>query len=301
MSTVRPAARPAGRPPVAAPASRAPRPASRRNITVYAVGVLALACAGGALMAAGHDVGGLVFILSPLLMAVVLRRFGGDGWADAGMRPRLRGNGRWYLLAAVAFPVMFALALALGVAAGQVELAPGFGGALGLALAANLVPRMLFALSEELGWRGYLEPRLAALGVAPARRHLMVAALWGVWHVPYILALEDYTDLPRAVQLPLFLAGVTAMSYWYGVVRERTGSVWPAVVAHGVANVGAFPLLTLAEGRNPLVFSARPEGLVVLACLTGLAVAVWRRSARTRDDADRGGLRSARGADRRRG
>ena len=56
-------------------------------------------------------------------MAVVLRRFGGDGWADAGLRPRLRGNGRWYLLAAVAFPVMFALALALSWLAGLALLA----------------------------------------------------------------------------------------------------------------------------------------------------------------------------------
>lgn len=281
MSTVRPSVRPVAPVPPGPSAPSGTRPASRRNVVVYVVGTLTLACAGGALMAAGADVGGLVFILSPLLMSSGLRWFGGDGWRDAGLRLRPRGNGGWYLLAAVGFPAMFALALGLGAAAGQVDLEPGFGAALGAALAVNLVPRMIFALSEELGWRGYLEPRLAALGVAPARRHLIVAAVWGVWHLPYILALEDYTELPLAVQLPLFLAAVTAMSYWYGVVRERSGSVWPAVLAHGVANTVAFPLLTLAVVHDPLVFTPRPEGLVVLACLGALAAVVWRWSRRT--------------------
>ena len=286
MSTVNPPARPADLAPAPDTTVAVVPPASRRNVIVYVGGTFALSCAGGALLASGADVGGLVFILSPLLMAAALRWFGGDGWRDAGLRLRLRGNGRWYLLAAVGFPVLSALAIGLGVAAGQVDVAPGFGAAFAAALGVALVPRMLFALSEEFGWRGYLEPRLAALGVAPARRHLLVAAVWGVWHLPYILALEDYTELPLAVHLPLFLAGVTAMSYWYGVVRERTGSVWPAVLAHGIANAVAFPLLTLADVRAPLVFAARPEGLVVLAGLTAIAAVVWRRSRRSRPGAD---------------
>lgn len=283
MSTVRPSPRLAGPARRDGPVPSGARPV-RRNVTVYVIGTLALASAGGALMAAGADVGGLVFILSPLLMAAGLRWFGGDGWRDAGLRLRVRGNGRWYLLGAVGFPAMFALALGLGAVTGQVDVGQGFGAALGAGLAVNLVPRMLFALSEEFGWRGYLEPRLAALGVAPARRHLLVAVVWGVWHVPYILALDDYTELPLPVQLPLFFAAVTAMSYWYGVVRERTGSVWPAVLAHGVANTVAFPLLTLVDQANPLVFAARPEGLVVLTCLGVLAAGVWRWSRRTRSD-----------------
>jgi membrane protease YdiL (CAAX protease family) len=147
-----------------------------------------------------------------------------------------------------------------------------------------LVIRGVFAALEEFGWRGYLEPRLHALGVPAARRHLIVAGVWAVWHIPYVLTADLMTDLSLAAYIPLFMLATVPMAFIYGVMRERTGSVWPAVVMHGVANAVAFALLDSAvvSERAPWAVSARPEGLVVLVSLTIVAVIVWRRgSART--------------------
>jgi len=251
------------------------RPARWRNVALYVGGVLALSTAGGVVIAGGEEAGGLLFILSPVLMAAALRFFGGDGWGDAGLR--WTGPARWSVLAALAFPLIFAVTLGVGAAAGRVRFTDGFSAGLLLAIAAQLAPRFLFAIAEEFGWRGYLEPRLAALGVAAARRHLAVAVVWGVWHLPYILATEGYTRLPLAVHLPLFMLAVMAMAFWYGTVQARTGSVWPAVLAHGVANTVAFPLLdeTLVVIDDPLWFAARPEALVPLALLVTLGTVVW--------------------------
>ena len=255
---------------------------SRRGVVTYAVGVLVLATLGGLVMTSSDDpstsAGALLFVLSPILLAVGLRTIGREGWADAGLRlGRERG---WYAFALLLFPALFAVPIVLGALTGDVHVAPGAGPRFAALLATGFLARMTFAAFEEFGWRGYLEPRLAALGVPALRRHLAVGALWAVWHVPYIVAFGDgYTDLPLAAQLPLFTVAVLAMAVIWGVTRDRTGSVWPAVLGHGIANAVAFPLLAtdVVVIDSPLFFSARPEGLVVLPLLVLTAVAVYRR------------------------
>jgi membrane protease YdiL (CAAX protease family) len=274
----------------ARPTARTPRPATWRNVTIYAVGVLALSVLGSVILAGSKDketsAGALLFVLSPILMAVGLRTIGREGWADAGLRlGRERG---WYVFAAVWLPGMSGVALLVGLLTGQVHGGPDGLPLFATLVATGLVARTTFAAFEEFGWRGYLEPRLASLGVRGLRRHLAVGALWAVWHVPYIVAMgDDYTEVPLGVQVPLFFVAVLAMAVVLGVMRARTGSVWPAVVEHGIANAVAFALLD--EGvvviDDALVFAARPEGLVTLVLLVGTAVVVWRRWGETRPTA----------------
>lgn len=262
--------------------TRTPRPASWRNVSIYAVGVMVLSVLGALALAGAEDratsPGALLFVLSPFLMAVALRTVGRDGWADAGL-----GIGRergWYVFGALWLPSASAVALLVGALTGRVHAGDGGLSLFGTLVATGLVARTLFALFEEWGWRGYLEPRLQALGVRGLRRHLAVGALWAVWHVPYILAMgSEYTDVPLALQVPLFTVAVLAMAVVLGVMRARTGSVWPAVVEHGVANAVAFALLDADVVRidSPLAFAARPESLVVLPLLVLTAVLVWRR------------------------
>ncbi len=49
---------------------------------------------------------------------------------------------------------------------------------------------MLFALGEEIGWRGYLLPKLSGLG--PVRAALLAGLLHGLWHLPIILLTPFY-------------------------------------------------------------------------------------------------------------
>lgn len=261
---------------------RTRRPVTRRGVTVYAVGVLVLSTLGGLVMASSPDpetsAGALLFIMSPLLLAVGLRTIGREGWADAGLRlGRERG---WYVVALLLFPVLFLVPVLLGMLVGDVQAAPGAAERFAVLFATGLVARMTFAAFEEFGWRGYLEPRLAALGVPALRRHLAVGVLWAVWHVPYIVAFGDgYTTLPLVVQIPMFTVAVLAMAVIWGVARDRTGSVWPAVLGHGMANAVAWPLLSaeVVVIDTPLVFGVRPESLVVLPLLILTAVVVYRR------------------------
>lgn len=91
---------------------------------------------------------------------------------------------------------------------------------------------------EELGWRGWLLPKLLPLGAWPAM--LLTGALWGLWHAPIILLGYNYPSAP-VVGVFLFTAFCMLWGVLHGWMRIATGSVWPAALMHGSLNasVGA--------------------------------------------------------------
>jgi len=52
----------------------------------------------------------------------------------------------------------------------------------------------VFGFGEELGWRGYLLPKLMVLGKVKA--YLLVGIVWGLWHLPLILVRFTYPGQP---------------------------------------------------------------------------------------------------------
>lgn len=244
----------------------------------YVGGVLALSVFASFFIRDNNSPAALLFVMSPTLVTFVLR-VTGDGWSDTGLR--LSGKPWHYALALGLIPTLGFLGLGIGALGSSVHFSNHFPAAFALAFAKQLLPSLVFAFGEEWGWRGYLEPRLAAAHVAPGRRHFVVGVVWAVWHVPYILALgSQYTSLPLALQLPLFHFAVLAMAFIWGPLRTQSNSAWPAILGHGVANAVAFPLLSpaLVAIDNPLWFAARPEGLVTLTGLSLVAVLLYKRS-----------------------
>ena len=236
---------------------------------IYVIGVLLLATVGGVLTSTtGSDVGGLLFIVGPLLLMTLLRFGGGDGWQDAGLRLQLKESWRWYLFSLLAYPVTIALVIVLGVILGVTTVAGNLNTLLSTlmgAVVAQFIPRMLFAMFEEWGWRGYLEPRLAALHVPDVPRHLLVGVIWALWHFPLILS-TDYTTMPYLIFLPLFVIGVVVAAIVYGQLRKHSGTVWTAVLMHGAGNTVAWAILqsNLVTIQDKVLANITPESLFVM-------------------------------------
>ena len=55
-----------------------------------------------------------IFIVAPVLTWLLLRALMGDGWRDAGLRPLIKKNLRWYGVAVLIYPVVIALTLLIG-------------------------------------------------------------------------------------------------------------------------------------------------------------------------------------------
>src|SRR5918994_1182555 len=90
------------------------------------------------------------------------------------------------------------------------------------------------ALGEEIGWRGYVLPRLqsrmSALSAA-----LLIAPIWGLWHLPLWLT-GDPVKTPT-FYVP-FVVGVFALSVILTWVYNSTGgSLLMVVLLHATANL----------------------------------------------------------------
>jgi uncharacterized protein len=184
-----------------------------------------------------------VTMLTPAIAAAMMLAFvrpeGGfrDAVRSLGLTsPGLKG---WPL--AVGAPLFIhAAGLVLLAATGLTAIIlPGIsspGGGLALDFVAGLFVGTAFALFEEVGWRGYMLPRMAGFGTVSAM--LAVGFLHGVWHLPLLLTTGFYHGAGNPwIVTPLFLATLTLAGVFYGFLRIWTGSVWPVAIAHMSANL----------------------------------------------------------------
>ena len=247
----------------------------KRNVVIYVIGVLFLATIGGVITATVNAAGMLILVISPLLLMVLLRFFGGDGWQDAGLALKFKESWRWYLFSLFVYPITITLVIVLGMVFGMTTVNRDWQTLLPVfvaGMATQLVPKMLFALLEDWGWRGYLEPRLAALAVPDTWRHLLVGSIWALWHFPLILA-TPYTALPYALFFPLFVIAVIVTAIVYGQLRKASGTVWTAVLMHGIANTfgGAILQTNFLTVHNKLLANFAPESMLSILLWSGLA------------------------------
>ncbi len=69
----------------------------------------------------GESPGMGIWLVLPLLTTILLRLFAGDGWKDIGLKPNFKGNGRWYFLSLIIFPVVTAAVLIIGNMVGWIS------------------------------------------------------------------------------------------------------------------------------------------------------------------------------------
>jgi membrane protease YdiL (CAAX protease family) len=103
----------------------------------------------------------------------------------------------------------------------------------GIGALINTIP----ALGEEIGWRGWLLPKLMPLGPVPAI--IISGIIWGAWHAPLILLGYNYPGVPGWLGVLLMIGMCTVVGGVFGWLRLRSGSVWPAALAHGAFNAAA--------------------------------------------------------------
>ena len=178
---------------------------------------------------------------------------------------RWRVGIRWYLFA-MSFMIAIKLALALlhRVVYGAWPL---FGAApIYLLIAATLISTVVGGqLGEELGWRGYVLPRLAArLGLGGAS--ILLGVIWALWHLPlfYLRGVDTYGQSFTA-----YLLNVTAFSVVIAWLYWRTqGSLLLTMLIHAAINNTKDIVPSIARTpTNPLVPSITLLGSLTLGVL----------------------------------
>lgn len=174
-----------------------------------------------------------------------------------------------YLLTWLTIPGSFSLhsfesMMASSYGLGQWPILGTLGVALPLLFTVSVIATSTWALGEELGWRGFLFPRLEKkFGFHGAC--LISGVLWAVWHFPGLLWADYNAGTNPVYAMTCFTVTVVAMAYVMGYLRMRSGSLWPCVLLHATHNSfvqGIFDPLTSPVGWAKYITTEFGVGLV---------------------------------------
>ena len=220
-------------------------------------------------------------MLSVLIMMLVVTRDGYSkaGWATLGLH---RARLRWWLLALagplVVIGMVYSLVWSTGVAHAVVPDGLFTPAALASMLGSGLGLSCALAMGEEIGFRGYLLPRLMQLGTT--RALLLSGLLHAIWHFPLMLLTPVYPIFGNWLIVgPIILLTLTAAGVFYGYLRLSSKSVWPATLAHGAINwfFALFAGLTVTASPLALEYLAGETGVLTLvATALGAGVILYR-------------------------
>jgi uncharacterized protein len=194
----------------------------------------------------------------------------------AGLGWRL---GPWrYLASAVLIPILYCLAIYVPVwLTGLGRFDGDYLGKVLPFLPMAMVTGLLTALGEEIGWRGFLAPtfyRARGFGWAG----IATGIIWGLWHVPLIVAGGYDAGTPVWYGAACFMISVTNMAVMMAWMRLRSGSLWPAALYHSVHNLviqGIFDGSTIDTGLTKWITTEFGIGLTIASVAMGIYF--WRR------------------------
>jgi uncharacterized protein len=132
-----------------------------------------------------------------------------------------------------------------------------------------VLPVYIFALGEEIGWRGYLLPILLKL-TSQRKAILRHGVLWGLAHAPLIYFGfnygSNYWGAPwRGILMITLVCGV--LGTWLAYITIRSESILPAVILHGASNViGEMAAFVSFMKVSPLL-GPNPTGLIGMSGL----------------------------------
>jgi membrane protease YdiL (CAAX protease family) len=221
----------------------------------------------------------LLLMWTPAISSIVARLSLREGFADVSFRLGGRQALPTYT-AAVLMPLIvgtiaYGGAWATGLAGFKTPPHGGFFPYLGLALLTGATLEVVFGAGEEIGWRGYMLTRLIDARVPQPL--LVSGIIWALWHFPLILSGKYAAGPNPGLSAAIFLVGVVGIGYVIGVLRLRSGSVWPAALLHGEWNgIIQGPFDGSVTGPGATTWVGESGILVAVASLAiGVAVAIY--------------------------
>jgi membrane protease YdiL (CAAX protease family) len=266
------------------------RRTARRGLAIYfavlippSVGMYVVAMTYGVAWAAAG-------MAIPALASVTARLVLHEGFSDIGFRLRDSRVLRWVGFGIVTPIVVGVIAYGTAWAMGLATFRPDTNGAsvdttggrvvllvIGIVQAATIVTLITapLALGEEIGWRGYMLPRLIDAGIP----HPLAASglIWGFWHVPLVLGGVYYANSPsRVLSSAILVVSLTAAGVVHARLWLATGSIWPNVALHAAWNaiIGG-PFDEATHGRHAELWIGE-SGIFVAVVLVLIALAFVR-------------------------
>lgn len=131
------------------------------------------------------------------------------------------------------------------------------------------------AMGEEIGWRGYLVPKLNDL-FGFNKGAFIGGVIWAIWHLPAVVG--GYTsDLPVWFEVPAYSLQCIAMSYIMYYLSMKSNSVWPGIMLHFVHNFVCQLLLNQSIGGEMRPYLVGEGGIISLLLQIIIAIICARK------------------------
>ena len=244
-------------------------------------------------------------MFSPALANVLTRWATKEGWKETYLKVSLKQNKRYWLIAWIATPVLLLLGMIIyfalfpqyydaslsGVSKVLAQSTQQTGKAIPISPQLFLVVQIFQAIllspiiNSIAAYVGYVVVAfvilLLIMPLGGRKALLIMGAIWGVWHWPFIFMGYEYgLNYPGYPWLGsiVFLWFTFIIGTFLAWLTLKSRSIWPAVIAHAALN-GIAPLaLLLIEGQpNPLLGPAA-VGLVASVPFAILGLALFLRA-----------------------
>ena len=225
----------------------------------------------------------------PAIGVVLTRLVTREGFRNTWLRPNLKKNLRFYLLAWFGPGILTFAGMGIYFLLVPGSFDPDCGymrltmEAAGTPYDAQAVPIQLLMLiqtvqalllspalnfitcfGEEWGWRGYLLPKVSRhFSTLPTL--LITGIIWGLWHAPLTVIGHNYGlgywGFPYT-GIAMMCVFCTVLGVFLSYLTLKTNSCIPAILAHGAINgIAAIGMYFTADGGDPFIGPA-PTGII---------------------------------------
>lgn len=214
-----------------------------------------------------------LLIFSPALVAVIIRIIFYKKEPVLGFKVcRFK-----YILLAILIPLVY-----LGVSYGSflVSTPAAFTGELSsisiISFIVEIFSGILLVMGEEIGWRGFLLPRLDLL-LGQRRAIIINGLIWALLHFPLMIAGLYPNGTPLWYQLPMFTVEAILITAIMAYLRFRSGSLWPVILLHESHNYIDQQLCTpLTQSANSAYFAGE-TGILTVLCTIVIVIIIYRK------------------------
>jgi len=131
------------------------------------------------------------------------------------------------------------------------------------------------AMGEEIGWRGYLVPKLNEL-FGFKKGALISGVIWALWHLPLFVA-GYMSDISIWYQVPVLVLLCITLSYSMFYLSIKSKSVWPAILLHFIHNFVSQLLLDQSIGGEMRPYLVGETGIISLVIITVIGgICAWK-------------------------
>lgn len=140
----------------------------------------------------------------------------------------------------------------------------------------GVVRGMTSALGEEIGWQGFLVPKLAESAGFTATAFI-TGVIWALWHYPILIFADFNAGTKTWYAATCFTVTIVAISFVFTWMRLKSGSLWTVVILHASHNVFVDIFTSLTADRGKTAWYVEEFGAVIPLVAIGFALYFWRR------------------------